>query len=162
MKEPARIAGVGMVPFTKAGRSAPYDAMGVDAARQALADAGIAYAEVQQAYVGFVIGDTTSGQQALYPLGLSGIPIVNVNNACSSGSTALFLARQAVESGSADVVLALGFEQMLAGPLASAYTDRPGVNGMLNEMVGRTIGWDAKAPLAAQYFGGAGREYQQK
>ena len=117
---------------------------------------------MQQAYVGFVIGDTTSGQQALYPLGLSGIPIVNVNNACSTGSTALFLARQAVEGGSVDVVLALGFEQMLAGALASPYNDRPGVNGMLNEMVERTQGWDAKAPLAAQYFGGAGREYQQK
>ena len=157
MKDKARIAGVGMVPFTKAGRSPPYDAMGAEAARLALRDAGIDYTQVQQAYVGFVIGDTTSGQQALYPLGLSGIPIVNVNNACSSGSTALFLARQAVESGSADVVLALGFEQMLAGPLASPYTDRPGVNGMLNDMVERTIGWDDKAPLAAQYFGSAGR-----
>jgi len=162
MKDKARIAGVGMVPFTKAGRSPAYDAMGAEAARLALADAGIDYSMVQQAYVGFVIGDTTSGQQALYPLGLSGIPIVNVNNACSTGSTALFLARQAVESGTADVVLALGFEQMLAGALASPYNDRPGVNGMLNDMVGRTIGWDAKAPLAAQYFGGAGREYQQK
>ena len=162
MKDKARIAGVGMVPFTKAGRSPAYDAMGAEAARLALADAGIDYSLVQQAYVGFVIGDTTSGQQALYPLGMSGIPIVNVNNACSTGSTALFLARQAVESGTADVVLALGFEQMLAGALASPYTDRPGVNGMLNEMVARTVGWDAKAPLAAQYFGGAGREYQQK
>lgn len=162
MKDKARIAGVGMVPFTKAGRSPAYDAMGAEAARLALADAGIDYAVVQQAYVGFVIGDTTSGQQALYPLGLSGIPIVNVNNACSSGSTALFLARQAVESGSVEVALALGFEQMLAGPLASPYTDRPGVNGMLNAMVERTVGWDQKAPLAAQYFGNAGREYQQK
>jgi acetyl-CoA acetyltransferase len=162
MKDKARIAGVGMVPFTKAGRSPAYDAMGAEAARLALADAGVDYAVVQQAYVGFVIGDTTSGQQALYPLGLSGIPIVNVNNACSSGSTALFLARQAVESGSVEVALALGFEQMLAGPLASPYTDRPGVNGMLNAMVERTVGWDQKAPLAAQYFGNAGREYQQK
>ena len=162
MDHNARIAGVGMVPFTKAGRSAAYDAMGADAARQALADAAIDYAHVQQAYVGFVIGDTTSGQQALYPLGLTGIPIINVNNACSTGSTALFLARQAVESGVVDVALAVGFEQMLAGPLASPFNDRPGVNGMLNAMVERTQGWDAKAPLAAQYFGGAGREYQQK
>ena len=162
MKDKARIAGVGMVPFTKAGRSPAYDAMGAEAARLALRDAGIDYTQVQQAYVGFVIGDTTSGQQALYPLGLTGIPIVNVNNACSTGSTALYLARQAVESGSADVVLALGFEQMLAGALASPFNDRPGVNGMLNAMVDRTVGWDTKVPLAAQYFGGAGREYQQK
>jgi len=162
MKDKARIAGVGMVPFTKAGRSAPYDAMGADAARQALADAGIDYSEVQQAYVGFVIGDTTSGQQALYPLGLTGIPIVNVNNACASGSTALFLAHQAVASGMVDVALALGFEQMLAGALASPFNDRPGVNGALNAMVERVQGWDAKAPIAAQYFGGAGREYQRR
>ena len=162
MKDKARIAGVGMVPFTKAGRSAPYDAMAAEAARQALADAGIGYAEVQQAYVGFVIGDTTSGQQALYPLGLTGIPIVNVNNACATGSTALFLARQAVESGVVDVALAVGFEQMLAGALASPFSDRPGVNGTLNRMVERVQGWDEKAPIAAQYFGGAGREYQRR
>src|SRR2546423_15010110 len=145
MRERPRIAGVGMVPFTKAGRSPPYDAMAADAARQALADAGIAYGAVQQAYVGFVIGDTTSGQQALYPLGLTGIPIVNVNNACATGSTALFLARQAVASGVVDVALAVGFEQMLAGALASPFSDRPGVNGMLNAMIERTRGWDAKA-----------------
>ena len=69
---------------------------------------------------GFVIGDTTSGQQALYAVGLTGIPIVNVNNACATGSTALFLARQAVASGAVDVALALGFEQMLSGPLSFA------------------------------------------
>ncbi len=162
MKDKARIAGVGMVPFTKAGRSPPYDAMAADAARQALADASLAYTEVQQAYVGFVIGDTTSGQQALYPIGLTGIPIVNVNNACATGSTALFLARQAVQSGAVDVALAVGFEQMLAGPLSSPFSDRPGVNGTLNTMVERVQGWDAQAPIAAQYFGGARREYQRR
>ena len=158
----ARIAGVGMVKFAKPGKSPPYDAMAVDAARQALADAGVDYTAVQQAYVGFVIGDTTSGQQALYQLGLTGIPIVNVNNACSTGSTALFLARQAVESGVVDVALAVGFEQMLAGPLASPFSDRPSVNGMLNALVADVQGWDPKAPIAAQYFGGAGLEYQRK
>jgi acetyl-CoA acetyltransferase len=151
-----------MVPFTKAGRSPPYDAMAREAAVRALADAVLDYTEVQQAYVGFVIGDTTSGQQALYPLGMTGIPIVNVNNACSTGSTALFLARQAVQSGVVDVALAVGFEQMLAGPLASPFNDRPGVNGMLNAMVERVQGWDESAPFAAQYFGGAGLEYQRR
>jgi acetyl-CoA acetyltransferase len=162
MTDKTRIAGVGMVKFTKPGRSPAYDAMAVDAARQALADAGVDYGEVQQAYVGFVIGDTTSGQQALYQLGITGIPIVNVNNACATGSTALFLARQAVASGIVDVALAVGFEQMLAGPLASPFTDRPGVNGALNALVADVQGWDAKAPVAAQYFGGAGIEYQRK
>jgi sterol carrier protein 2 len=162
MKDKARIAGVGMVPFSKAGRSPPYDAMAADAARQALADAGLDYRAVQQAYVGFVIGDTTSGQQSLYPLGLSGIPIVNVNNACATGSTALFLANQAVASGLVDVAIAVGFEQMLSGPLASPFNDRPAVNGRLNAMVEQVQGWDAKAPIAAQYFGGAQREYQRR
>ncbi|MFL6663275.1 MAG: thiolase C-terminal domain-containing protein [Rhizobacter sp.] len=162
MKDSARIAGVGMVPFTKAGRSPAYDTMAADAARRALADAGIGYDEVQQAYVGFVIGDTTSGQQALYALGLTGVPIVNVNNACATGSTALFLARQAVESGVVDVALAVGFEQMLAGALSSPFSDRPAVNGTLNAMVDRVQGWDAKAPIAAQYFGGARLEYQRR
>jgi sterol carrier protein 2 len=156
------VAGVGMVKFAKPGRSAAYDSMAVDATRQALADAGIEYRAVQHAYVGFVIGDTTSGQQALYQVGLTGIPIINVNNACSTGSTALYLARQAVQSGAVDVALAVGFEQMLSGPLASPFNDRPGVNGMLNQLVEQVQGWDQKAPIAAQYFGGAAREYEQK
>jgi acetyl-CoA acetyltransferase len=162
MKHSARIAGVGMVPFTKAGRSAPYDAMAGEAARRALDDAGLPYDTVQQAYVAFVIGDTTSGQQVLYPLGLTGIPVINLNNACASGSTALFLAHQAVRSGAVDVALALGFEQMLSGALASPFSDRPAVNGMINALVGRVQGWDEKAPIAAQYFGGAGLEYRRR
>jgi acetyl-CoA acetyltransferase len=162
MRDKALVAGVGMVKFSKPGKSGMYDAMAVDATRQALADAGIDYQAVRQAYVGFVIGDTTSGQQALYQVGLSGIPIINVNNACSTGSSALFLARQAVESGTVDVALAVGFEQMMSGALASPFNDRPTVNGMLNQVVEQVQGWDKTAPLAAQFFGGAGREYQDK
>jgi acetyl-CoA acetyltransferase len=162
MGDKALVAGVGMVKFSKPGKSGMYDAMAVDATKQALADAGIDYKAVQQAYVGFVIGDTTSGQQALYQVGLSGIPIINVNNACSTGSSALFLARQAVESGVVDVALAVGFEQMMSGALASPFNDRPTVNGMLNKVVEEVQGWDKAAPLAAQFFGGAGREYQDK
>ena len=96
------VAGVGMIPFAKPGASEPYDVMGADAARAALADAGVDYSDVQQAYVGYVYGDSTSGQRALYEVGMTGIPIVNVNNNCSTGSTALYLARQAVESGAVD------------------------------------------------------------
>jgi sterol carrier protein 2 len=88
------VAGVGMVPFAKPGASATYDEMGATASRMALADAGIGYESVQQAYAGYVYGDSTAGQKAIYPLGLTGIPIVNVNNNCSTGSTALFLGRQ--------------------------------------------------------------------
>jgi sterol carrier protein 2 len=98
MSNMVKIAGVGMVKFTKPGKSEMYDVMGAQAARAALEDAGIDYAEVQQAYTGFTSGDTCSGQTALYGVGQTGIPVVNVNNACATGSTALFLARQAVAS----------------------------------------------------------------
>jgi acetyl-CoA acetyltransferase len=99
--------------------------MGEKAVRQALADARVEYPMIQQAYVGYVYGDSTCGQRALYPVGMSGIPIVNVNNNCSTGSSALFLARQAVESGAVDCVLALGFEQMAAGAIKAQFQDRP-------------------------------------
>src|ERR1700710_2042894 len=99
--------------------------MASSATRAALSDAGLGYELVQQAYVGYVYGDSTAGQRALYDVGMTGIPIVNVNNNCSTGSTALFLARQAVASGAADCVLALGFEHMSAGALGSVFADRP-------------------------------------
>ena len=112
MSRDVYVAGVGMIAFAKPGKHAPYFQMAATATQAALADAGVAYDQVQQAYVGYVYGDSTSGQRALYEVGMSGIPIVNVNNNCSTGSTALFLARQAVAMGAADCVLALGFEQM--------------------------------------------------
>ena len=98
MNQKVIVAGVGMVPFAKPGASESYNVMGAQAARLALADAGIDYSKIQQAYVGYVYGDSTCGQRALYPVGMTGIPIVNVNNNCSTGSSALFLARQAVRS----------------------------------------------------------------
>ena len=125
MSQTVVVAGVGMVPFTKPGTSEPYYDMGAEAARRALADAGVDYKRVQQAYVGYVYGDSTCGQRALYPVGMTGIPVINVNNNCSTGSTALFLARQAVQSGAADCVIALGFEQMKPGALGSYFHDRP-------------------------------------
>ena len=119
------VAGVGMIPFGKPGKSRPYDEMGTAAVRLALADAGIDFALIEQAYAGFVYGDTSSGQKVIYKAGLTGIPIVNVNNACASGSTALFLARQAVETGAAECALAVGFEQMVPGALNLVFSDRP-------------------------------------
>jgi sterol carrier protein 2 len=115
------VAGVGMVPFRKPGDSKPYHEMGAEAARLALADARVDYKMVQQAYVGYVYGDSTSGQRALYDVGMSGLSIVNVDNNCSSGSTALFLARQAVQSGTVDCALALGFEEMQPGALGEVW-----------------------------------------
>ncbi len=156
------IAGVGMIAFTKPSASEDYHVMGAKAAKAALADAGVDYALVEQAYVGYVFGDSTSGQAAVYGVGLTGIPVINVNNNCATGSTALFLARQAVESGAADCVLALGFEQMVPGALKGAYTDRPGPMARFAQVMGEIQGYDEQAPRAAQFFGGAGRAYMRE
>jgi acetyl-CoA acetyltransferase len=155
------VAGVGMVPFRKPGDSKSYHEMGSEAAKLALADAGVDYAQVKQAYVGYVYGDSTSGQRAVYDVGMSGIPIVNVNNNCSSGSTALFLARQAVESGMVDCALALGFEQMQPGALGEVWRDRPSALGKFNEAADDLVG-ETEIPLTLRFFGGAGREYMQR
>ncbi len=155
------VAGVGMIPFAKPGASAPYHEMGAEAGKRALDDAGLAYDAIEQAYVGYVYGDSTSGQRALYRLGMTGVPIVNVNNNCSTGSTALFLARQAIASGAADCVLALGFEQMKPGALGSVYTDRPSAFEDFDALADELI--DAPGiPLALRYFGGAGLAHMKK
>ena len=160
MSQKIVVAGVGMIPFRKPGDHPPYFTMGAEAARLALADAGVDYAEVQQAYVGFVYGDSTSGQRALYEVGLTGVPIINVNNNCSTGSTALFLARQAILAG-ADCVLALGFEQMKPGALGAVFTDRPTPFDRFEEVTDALVG-ESQIPLALRYFGGAGREHMQR
>ena len=162
MGEHARIAGVGMVPFATPSRSEPYDVMGEKAATAALADAGIGYDKIQQAYAGYVYGDSTSGQKALYRVGQTGIPIVNVNNNCATGSTALWAARQAVESGAAECVLALGFEQMQRGKLVQHWMDRPTPFSEFDAIVDSIQGIEPDAPMAAQYFGGAGRQYTER
>jgi acetyl-CoA acyltransferase len=163
MSGKARVAGVGMVPFATPSKAESYDVMAGGAVRNALADAGVSYDAIQQAYVGYVYGDSTCGQNALYGVGLSGIPIVNVNNNCSTGSSALFLARQAIESGAADVVLALGFEQMQRGALGSHWDDRPSPFGRFDEVLNRVMGEAPEGtPLAPRYFGGAGQAYAEK
>ena len=155
------VAGVGMIPFAKPGASETYDIMGAKAAKLALRDSGVDYKNIQSAFVGYVFGDSTSGQRALYHVGMTGIPIINVNNNCSTGSTALYLARQAIESGASDCVLALGFEQMRPGALGDIYTDRPSPFGEFNETCEQLVG-NAEIPLALRYFGGAGKSHMDK
>lgn len=154
------VVGVGMIPFVKPGQNKPYDEMGAEAGRLALADAGLAYNQLQQAYVGYVYGDSTCGQKALYHLGKTGIPVVNVNNNCSTGSTALFLARQAIASGAADCVIALGFEQMSPGALGSGFTDRASPFEAFDAVTNQLV--DVQLPLALRYFGGAGLSHMKK
>jgi sterol carrier protein 2 len=157
----ALVAGVGMIPFAKPGASESYDVMGAKAARAALADAGIDYSDVQQAYAGYVYGDSTSGQRALYEVGMTGIPIVNVNNNCSTGSTALYLARQAVENGAVDCALAVGFEQMAPGAVGVHFTDRPSPFDVFDRETDTLVG-QPDVPLAIRYFGGAGLAHMEK
>ncbi|MEO3781169.1 lipid-transfer protein [Micromonospora sp. B11E3] len=153
------VAGVGMVPFATPSRSATYDVLAEGAIKAALADAGIDLARVQQAYAGYVYGDSTSGQNALYRVGMTGLPVVNVNNNCSTGSSALFLARQAVSSGAADCVLAFGFEQMQRGALKEHWDDRPSAFARLDAVITSTQADAASAPMAPRFFGAAGAAY---
>ncbi|MFK0089646.1 lipid-transfer protein [Pseudomonas sp. NPDC090755] len=156
------VAGVGMIPFKKPGTSETYDVMGEQAIRLALADAGIDYAHVQQAYAGYVYGDSTCGQKALYRVGMTGIPVVNVNNNCATGSSALFLARQAVASGAVECALAFGFEQMNPGALKSAWTDRPSALEHANNLVEELIGPSDVPSNAIRQFAGAGMAHMKK
>jgi acetyl-CoA acetyltransferase len=159
MKRRVNVIGVGMTKFAKPGASEDYHVMAAEAGRKALADAGVPYNEVQQAFCGYVYGDSTCGQRAVYELGLTGIPVLNVNNNCSTGSSALFLARQAIEGGLAECVLALGFEKMERGALGSKFTDRENPMSMHAQVMLNEQGF-TQAPPAAQMFGGAGREYR--
>ncbi|KAL2301925.1 hypothetical protein Nmel_011326 [Mimus melanotis] len=157
------VVGVGMTKFSKPNeKSADYPDMAKEAGQAALADAGIPYSAVKQACVGYVYGDSTCGQRAIYHgLGLTGIPIINVNNNCATGSTALFMARQLVEGGLADCVLALGFERMAKGSLASGFADRTNPMDKHLEIMINKYGL-ASAPVAPQMFASAGKEHMEK
>ncbi|MET3106486.1 sterol carrier protein 2 [Oxalobacteraceae bacterium GrIS 2.11] len=161
MTQKVIVTGVGMIPFVKPGSGASYDRMGSEAARLALQDAGLSYDAIEQAYVGYVYGDSTSGQKALYEVGLTGIPIFNVNNNCSTGSTALYLARQAIASGSAECVLVLGFEQMSPGALTTMFQDRPSPFERFDELTNQLVA-NSEVPFALRYFGGAGLSHMHK
>ncbi|RYE92116.1 MAG: lipid-transfer protein [Myxococcales bacterium] len=153
------VIGVGMTKFAKPGASDDYHVMASGAARAALADAGVAYETIEQAYAGYVYGDSTCGQRAIYEVGLTGIPVFNVNNNCSTGSTALMLGRQAVAGGIAECVLVVGFEKMEKGALGNKFDDRANPLELHAGVMGRVQGFNSSPP-AAQMFGGAGREYR--
>lgn len=157
----AVIAGVGMTRFVKPSESPAYTEMAGEAIRSALADAGLGLEAAQEAYAGYVYGDSTSGQRALYGVGMTGIPVVNVNNNCATGSTALWLARNAVASGRVDCALAFGFEQMRPGALVEHWTDRPGPLEPFNRATDE-VGYDGDVPMAPKMFGGAGIAHQRR
>ncbi len=155
------VVGVGVTKFAKPGQSEDYPTMVAHAVRAALRDAGVPFTAVQQSYAGYVFGDSTSGQRALYGMGLTGAPIFNVNNACATGSTALMLGRQAIESETVECVLVVGFEEMKKGPVQFKTEGGVGPLDRHLRVLAETQG-ASDAPLMAQMFGGAGREYRAR
>jgi acetyl-CoA acyltransferase len=164
----AYIVGVGMTKFEKPEtRDWQYWDMVKEAGSAALADAGVRYEQVQQVPVGYCFQASTAGQRAAYELGLTGVPVYNVNNNCATGSTALMMARQFVEGGISDCVLALGFEKMARGALGGGGSDG-GAADFRTSPVARHYGIMAAAhgfemsPPTAQIFGDAAREHMDR
>lgn len=156
------VIGVGMTKFEKPGKhDLDYPHMAKEALTKALKDANVSHSDIKAACVGYVYGDSTCGQRAIYEVGLSGCPIYNVNNNCSTGSTALILAKQVIQSGNADCALALGFEKMEKGSLTSKFDDRTHPMDKHIELMGDLVGINEK-PITAQMFGNAGLEHMKK
>ncbi len=154
------VVGVGMTKFEKPGaRDWDYPDMVRESATQALEDAGISYDLIEQVFAGYVYGDSTSGQRAVYELGLTGVPVYNVNNNCSTGSTALLLAKQMIEGGINECVLAVGFEKMQKGSLKFQEGTNP--LGRHFEQMDKLRGTQ-KSPPAVQIFGNAGIEHMER
>lgn len=153
------VAGVGMVPFTKPSVGAKYDAIGAGAVEAALDDAGLTYDQIGQVYAGYVYGDSTAGQRVVYQLGMTRVPVLNVNNNCASGSSALWLARQAVASGATECALAVGFEQMPPGALTGKWDDRPAPLLAFKTALEDVYPVDPALPMTPQYFAAAAQEY---
>jgi sterol carrier protein 2 len=157
------VLGVGLTKFYKPSEGPhSYTDLSLEAGTKALLDAGINYDEVEQGFAGFCYGDSTCGQRAFYQFGMTQIPIVNVNNNCSTGSTALWLARNAIMSGQVDVAMAIGFEEMAAGSLKSNWDDRENPLGRATMHMVENQGFNPKAPPASQWFGNAALEYHEK
>ncbi|MBQ63065.1 MAG: lipid-transfer protein [Gammaproteobacteria bacterium] len=162
MSRKAYIVGVGMTKFEKPGsKDWDYPDMAREAGTKAIEDAGIKFEDIEQAAVGYCYGDSTCGERAFYELGHSGIPIYNVNNNCSTGSTALFMAKQFVEGGISDCAMALGFEKMEKGSLGIKYTDRTMALDKHFEVMMDKRGF-GEGPPTAQMFGNAGLEHNEK
>ncbi len=153
------VIGVGMTKFEKPqSRTWDFPDMAKEAVTNALADARVAYEQVEQAYAGSAYG--SFGQRALYDVGMSGVPITTVINACATGSSALFLARQAVKAG-CDVTLAVGYEKMRKGSLSIGGEGAGPLDYHLRSMTaGR--GWQDDAHPMPQMFGNAAREHMER
>ena len=158
------VIGNGMTKFLRPGRpeNPDYPEMGRLATQRALNDAGIKYSQIDQAVVGYVYGDSTCGQRAIYDVGISGIPIYNVNNNCATGSTAIHIANSLVAGNRANCVLALGFDKMFKGSLGSTFKDRTNPLDKIFISTYDILQKVNKGPFAPQIFGNAGIEHMEK
>ncbi|KAF2742487.1 non-specific lipid-transfer protein [Sporormia fimetaria CBS 119925] len=160
-KENVYVLGVGMTKFIKPRGKVDYPELGFEAGVKAMLDAQINYDEVDQGVACYCYGDSTCGQRVFYQFGMTGIPIYNVNNNCSTGSTGLYMGRNMIAHGAADCVLVVGFEKMFPGSLQTFFQDRANPTGTSSLIMKETRGI-TKAPGAAQMFGNAGREHMEK
>ncbi|KAF2086053.1 thiolase-like protein [Saccharata proteae CBS 121410] len=159
--EPCYVLGVGMTKFIKPRGKVDYHELGFEAGIKALLDAQINYDDVDQGVACYCYGDSTCGQRVFYQFGMTQIPIYNVNNNCSTGSTGLYMGKTMVSHGAADCVMVVGFEKMFPGSLQSFFQDRENPTSTTNKVMKETRGI-TNAPGAAQLFGNAGREYMEK
>jgi len=144
------VIGVGMTKFERCERD--FTELVHEAVGDALKMSGVAPDALEQAFAGYVNGMSTQGQRALYGMGIGGLPVYNVHNYCSTGSTALHLGYQAVAGGMNECVLAFGFEKMQKGPLEKQLT---GLDDIAKET-------DKGAPpIAARMFGDGGRQHME-
>lgn len=159
---PVYVTGVGTTRFAKPGvGSKTYVDLVVEACSEALGDAGIGYEQVEHAVVGYVYAPSTAGQRSLYGLGLTGIPISNVNNNCATGSTAMMFARTVIQAGLADIVLAVGFEQMTTGSLDLGFTDTVSPLGPHFERL-HELHQPTSSPLAPQLWARAAEDHMRR
>lgn len=158
------VIGVGMTKFIPPGKpgNPDYHQMAKQAGLRALHDAGIDYGLIEQVTCSYVYGDSCSGQRALYEIGLSGVPVFNVNNNCSSGSTGLYIGHNLIKGGLHDCVMALGFEKMQKGSLKSHFGDRENPLSKFTEIVKEVGEYKENFPFAPLYFANAGMEHMRK
>jgi acetyl-CoA acetyltransferase/uncharacterized OB-fold protein len=116
----AEIAGVGLHPFGRFGDKTVTE-IGAEAVRQALRDAGVDRRHIQAAYCGAAYAGVAAGHKVLTSLGLTGMPIVNLEAGCASGGAALIFGIEAIRSGRYDTVLVFGMEKMPRGIIRSTF-----------------------------------------
>ena len=123
------VLGVGLHPFGRFGDKDVIE-IGREAVINAIRDAGLPWQKVGAAYCGTVFAGPMAGNKVLARVGLTGIPIMNVENACASGGSALRAACQSIAGGFCDVALAFGMEKMPRGFIAGNVNDWFAVMGL--------------------------------